>query len=197
MFHLTFSYMIALLRKRNEKKSYHWWQAALIGIASNLISAAPAGYNGDEAFYNKFSKPKISPPDWLFAPVWLFNNITSLYAGLRIANLPTGTRGRRTSLWLEGTGWVLFASFSPLYFGLKSPVLGAINTLAGLGVGAASMGVASQLDRKATLALSPRIAWLLLATYVAVSIAAVNKDEFLGYDPLSKARNEGQKMPEQ
>ena len=172
--------------RTNAKHRYGWWQAAAVGVVANLASAAPAGYNGDEAFYNNFVKPKVSPPDWLFAPVWLFNNATSLYAGWRIANLPRKTKGRKTALWLEGIGWGLFASFSPLYFGLKSPVLGAINTVSGLGVGAASMGVTSQLDKKATVALSPRIAWLLLATYVAVSIASVNEDEFLDYNPLSK-----------
>lgn len=177
----------------NAKPHYRWWHAAAVGVVANLISAAPAGYNGDEAFYNNFAKPEVSPPDWLFAPVWLFNNVTSLYAGLLIANLPKKTKGRKTALWLEGIGWGLFASFSPLYFGLKSPVLGAINTVLGLGVGAASMGVASQLDKKAALALSPRVAWLLLATYVAISVASVNKDEFLGYDPLSKLELEDSK----
>ena len=173
--------------KFGRKPRYRWWQAALVGVAANVASAAPAGYNGNEAFYNDFTKPDISPPDWSFAPVWLFNNITSLYAGLRIANLPQNTPGRKTALWLEGVGWGLFGSFSPLYFGLKSPVLGAVNTLAGLGVGAASLGLASRLDRKAALALSPRVAWLLLATYVSISVAAVNRDEFLGYDPRSEA----------
>ena len=170
------------------KPRYRWWQAAAVGVAANLISAAPAGYNGDEAFYNRFAKPEVSPPDWLFAPVWLFNNVTSLYAGLRLANLPQKTWGRKTALWLEGAGWVLFASFSPLYFGLKSPVLGAINTVLGLGVGAASMGLTASLDKKAVLALSPRVAWLLLATYVAIATASINQDEFLDYDPLAKLK---------
>ena len=178
--------MIKLFTKQKRQPRYGWWHAALIGIAANAVSAAPAGYNGDEAFYNDFTKPDVSPPDWSFAPVWLFNNVTSLYAGMRLANLPRATPGRTTSLWLEGIGWGLFASFSPLYFGLKSPVLGAINTLAGLGIGAASLGLASRLDRKAALALSPRVAWLLLATYVSVSVAAINRDEYLRYDPLSE-----------
>ena len=167
-------------KQRSEKKPrYHWWQAALVGVGANLISAAPAGYNGDEAFYNSFSKPKVAPPDWLFAPVWLFNNAATLYANLRIANLPSDTPGRKANLWLEGAGWLLFASFTPLYFGLRSPVLGAINTTLGFGVGAASLAVASQLDKKAAWAISPRVAWLLLATYVSIVTAATNKDEFL------------------
>ena len=185
--------MIKLPTQKKKKVSYSWWQAALVGVAANAISAAPAGYNGDEAFYNDFAKPDIAPPDWSFAPVWLFNNVTSLYAGWRIANLPQQTPGRKTSLWLEGLGWGLFASFSPLYFGLKSPVLGAVNTLAGLGVGAASLGLATRVDRKAALALSPRIAWLLLATYVSISMAAINKDEFLNYDPLAKQLSDEEK----
>lgn len=135
---------------------YKWWQAALVGVIANVISAAPAGYNGEEVFYNQSLKPAISPPDWAFAPVWLFNNVASLYAGLLIANLPKGTPGRKTALVLEATGWGLFAAFSPVYFGLKSPVLGAVNTVAGLGVAAAVLRLILKLlydDIKYTLTL--------------------------------------------
>ncbi len=156
--------------------SYKWWQAGLVGVAANVISALPAGYNGNEAFYNNLIQPRIAPPDWAFAPVWLFNNVTSLYAGLLVANLPGATPGRKAFLVLEGTGWVLFAAFSPLYFGLKSPVLGAIDTAAGLGVTAASLAVAARIHKKAALCILPRFVWLTLATYVSVYVAVKNRD---------------------
>ncbi len=158
------------------KRPYRWWQAALVGVAANAISALPAGYNGNEAFYNHFQQPDIAPPDWAFAPVWLFNNVTSLYAGLTVANLPKGTPGRKAFLILEGTQWVLFAAFSPLYFGLKSPVLGAIDTAAGLGVTTASLAVATRVHKKAALGILPRFVWLMLATYVSVYVAVKNSD---------------------
>ena len=164
-------------------KRYRWWHAAAVGLTANAASAAPFGYNGDEPFYNSLDTPPGSPPDWAFAPAWAFNNLTTLWSNLRIANLPTGTPGRGTALALEGVNWGLFASFSALYFGLRSPVLGAVNTVAGLGVTAASVAVTAKLDRKAAWALTPRLAWLGLATYVSVATALRNPDEFVGWTP--------------
>ena len=164
-------------------RRYRWWHAAAVGLAANAASAAPAGYNGDEPFYNDLDTPPGSPPDWAFAPAWALNNLATLWSNLRVANLPAGTPGRRTALALEGVNWGLFASFSGLYFGLRSPVLGAVNTVAGLGVTAASVAATARLDRKAAWALVPRLAWLGLATYVSVGTALRNRDEFVGWDP--------------
>ncbi|MCT0230141.1 tryptophan-rich sensory protein [Synechococcus sp. CS-1324] len=36
-------------------------------------------------FFNSFQQPELAPPDWPFAPVWLFLNATSLVALSRIA----------------------------------------------------------------------------------------------------------------
>lgn len=161
-------------------KQFRWWHALIIFVVANVASALPAGYNGEEAFYNNFIQPAIAPPDWLFAPVWLFNNVTSLYALYRIANLPEGTPGRRPFIVLESIGWVLFAIFSALYFGLRSPILGAIDTVLGLVVGALSLWVSYRVDKTAALNILPRVLWLLLAAYVSVYVALANRDEFFG-----------------
>jgi translocator protein len=161
-----------------EKPKFKWGHAAIILIVANLLSAAPAGYNGEEAFYNNFVLPKLSPPDWAFAPAWLFNNITSLIALYIIANLPKESKEKTLFLWLEGISWVLFAIFSIGYFGLKSPILGAIDTVLGLIATAISFYYAYQLNKKAAWYILPRLLWLILATYVSVYVAVVNKDVF-------------------
>ena len=175
-----------LVRDAVPSRRYRWWHAAAVGLAANALSAAPAGYNGDEPFYNELDTPPGSPPDWAFAPAWAFNNLTTLWSNHRVANLPSGTPGRRTALALEGTSWGLFASFTSLYFGLRSPVLGAVDTVAGFGVTAASVAVTAKLDRKAAWALAPRLAWLGLASYVSVATALRNRDEFIGWDPAAQ-----------
>ncbi len=64
----------------SERDGFRWWHAALILVGANVVSAIPAGFGGDFAFYNSFRQPAIAPPDWAFAPVWLFLNVTSLVA---------------------------------------------------------------------------------------------------------------------
>lgn len=161
-------------------RRFQWYHAALIFVAANALSAAPAGYNGEEAFYNNFLQPAIAPPDWAFAPAWLFNNVTSLYALWRIANRPSTTPGRLVFIRLETVSWVLFAIFSLLYFGLKSPILGAVDTALGLIATGLSLFVSYRIDRIAALNILPRFLWLLLATYVSAYVALYNHDSFLG-----------------
>lgn len=162
------------------KPRFRRWHAVAIFVAANLLSSFPAGLNGDEAFYNAFKLPAFAPPDWMFAPIWLFLNVTSLLALSRVANPPRLTRRHRLFFVLEGTGWLLFALFNTLYFGLGSPVLGALDTTAGLVVGIASLVCCLTLDRRAAWLIVPRVLWLLLATYVSVSLALNNPDPLFG-----------------
>jgi translocator protein len=137
----------------------------------------PAGVGGDEAFYDGFLQPSVAPPAWLFAPMWLVLNVTSLVALHRIANLQA-SESRRVFLISEAIGWVLFAAFTTLYFFMRSPVLGAIDTVAGLIVAIVSVLSARRIDRTASALVSLRLLWLTLASYVSVYVASVNVDPF-------------------
>ncbi len=179
---------VRLLSPTGAAPRYRWWHAALVGVAANAASVASAGFNGDEPFYDDLDTPPGSPPGWAFAPVWAFNNVTTLWSNLRVANLPVETPGRRKALALEGTSWGLFASFSALYFGLRSPVLGAANTVAGLVATTASVAVTARIDRKAAWALVPRLLWTGYATYVSVGTALRNPDPLIGWNPVWATR---------
>lgn len=160
-------------------RRFRWWHAALIFLAANALSVLPAGFNGDEAFYNNFSRPAVAPPDWLFPPMWLVLNVTSLVALERVANRGVRNRLRTAVLGLEAAGWVLFAVFNTLYFGLDSPVLGALVTALGLLVGALSFLCCLRTERRAAWLILPRVLWLGLATYVSVWVSLHNADPFL------------------
>jgi hypothetical protein len=81
----------------------------------------------------------VAPPDWAFALVWLVLNVKSLVALPRIANAPDRSTMWMVFLWSEGMGWVLFSAFTTLHFLLRSPVLGAADTVARLIVGLVSL----------------------------------------------------------
>lgn len=157
---------------------FRWWQAVLVFVVANLVSGLPVGLLGDERFYNAQVKPAIAPPDFVFAPVWLVLNITSLIALYRVANAPKPTPRHRAVVLLEAVGWVVFATFTSLYFGLQSPILGAIDTVMGLGVAIASFLLCLKIDRLAAACILLRVLWLALASYVAVYVALNNSDLF-------------------
>jgi tryptophan-rich sensory protein len=168
----------------NGSDGFRWWHAVLIFVLANVASALPAGFAGDFAFYNALRQPAIAPPGWAFAPVWLVLNVTSLIALWRIAHSPARSAGRTLFLWSEGVGWLLFAAFTTLFFLLRSPVLGAADTLAGLIAAAVSLACASRLDRLSAGLILLRVLWLLLAGTVAIHVALFNADTFLGTGPL-------------
>lgn len=167
-----------------DRGGFKWWHAILILAAANAVSALPAGFGGDFAYYNAFRQPPVAPPDWAFAPVWLVLNVTSLVALSRIANAPNPSTSRLVFLWSEGMGWVLFSAFTTLYFLLRSPLLGAVDTVAGLIVGLVSLVCACRLDRLSAGLIGLRVLWLLLATYVSLFVALSNPDPFFSTGSL-------------
>ena len=159
---------------------FRWWHAALLLCATNLIGAIPVGFAGDEEFYNSLARPSVAPPSWLFSPMWLFLNATSLVALWTVANRASQSRARIIFLWSEAVGWVLFAIFSSLYFGLRSPILGAVDTLAFAAITLVSLVCATRLSRSACWMLLPRMLWLLLAIYVSTYSALNSPDAIFG-----------------
>jgi benzodiazapine receptor len=158
-------------------RSFQWWHAVLIFLAANLSSGLPAGFSGDQAFYNSFQLPSISPPDWLFPPMWLFLNITSLVALYRVANAPASVN-RTVVLAAEAVGWVLFSIFATLYFWLHSPILASVDTVCYGVLTLLSCACCLRIDGLATALIAPRLAWLALASYVSVYGALYNADPF-------------------
>ena len=150
---------------------FRWWHAAAVGVAANLVGNLPPSRADDRDFYASLPTPAGAPPGWVFAPVWAVNNTLTLWSNLRVANLPTDTPGRRAALASEAATWALFAAFSPLYFGLRSPALGAADTVAGLVTTTHAVVVTARLDPPAAWALAPRLAWLALASYVSTVTA--------------------------
>ncbi len=162
-----------------QRRCFRWWHAVVIFLVANGISALPAGLLGNEVFYNSFQQSRFAPPSWLFAPMWLFLNVTSLVALYWVANHPVSSGRRRLFLVFEASGWVLFASFTTVYFGLKSPILGAGVTVASLAVALGSFSAGLGVDRRAAALIFLRVLWLALASYISLYTAGHNTDPFL------------------
>lgn len=158
-----------------------WYHCVIIYIVANAVSFLAAGYNGDEAFYNNFSQPSVAPPDWIFAPMWFFLNVTSLIGLYKVMNGNQGVEYKRSIFWLEMVGWIFFAIFTFLYFYLKSPILGAIDTVLGLIIVIVVCAKTFKNSKVPFFYFLPRLLWLLLASHVSVWIAFNNKDVFFNF----------------
>lgn len=137
-------------------------------------------------FYNNLKQPVFAPPDWSFAPAWTLNNAWAIYGLLRVLNMPPEKRGRSRFLALQTAFWMTFVGFNPLYFGLRSPILGAVDTNIGLALTAASeyVAVAQLKDEKTAVSQSTTLLWLMLAAATATTVAIWNEDEFFESRPF-------------
>jgi translocator protein len=114
----------------------------------------------------------------------LINNVTSLIALGIVTNHAQRGVLRTAFIGSEAVSWVLFAIFTLLYFAMKSPILGAIDTALGFAFTSVSLLAGVRLNKRAALMILPRFLWLALATYVSIYVALYNADVFLGVGPF-------------
>ena len=125
-------------------------------------------------WYPTLIKPHFTPPDWLFAPVWI-----TLYILIGIAAFLVWRRGfhhqvTKRALALFGVQLILNVLWSFFFFGLKSPLAGLIE-IAILGI-AIILTIRSflQVSRTAGLLLIPYFLWVTFATGLNLSIWYLN-----------------------
>ena len=125
-------------------------------------------------WYAELIKPRFTPPDWVFGPVWI-----SLYILMGIAAFLVWSRGFhhqvvRRALALFGVQLVLNALWSFLFFWLRSPLAGLIGICV-LGI-AIILTVRSflKVSRTAGLLLIPYFLWVSFATGLNLSIWWLN-----------------------
>lgn len=125
-------------------------------------------------WYAELIKPRFTPPDWVFGPVWI-----SLYILMGIAAFLVWRRGFhhqvvKRALALFSVQLVLNALWSFLFFGLRSPLAGLIG-ISILGI-AIIFTVRSflKVSRTAGLLLIPYFLWVSFATGLNLSIWWLN-----------------------
>lgn len=92
-------------------------------VAPAIGGSATASAVG--TWYQTLQRPPWSPPNWLFGPVW-----TLLYILMAVAAWLVWRRGGEAAvalpLGLYAVQLALNAAWSPLFFGLRSPLYGLI-----------------------------------------------------------------------
>lgn len=156
------------------------------GQRGPLFGEAIVGNEENNDYYNQFKQPVFAPPDWVFAPVWSVNNALVVWGITRVMNKPEGSPGRERFLALQAASLLEFSAFNAAYFGLNSPINGAVLTVTDLFAIIECMRIAlyQMKDWKVVLSLSTLLPWLVLASFTSTAVALWNRDGFYRTEPL-------------
>lgn len=125
-------------------------------------------------WYATLHKPLLSPPNWVFGPVW-----TALYLLMGIALYLVWRRGLKTkgvkkAFAVFGLQLVLNSLWSVVFFGLHNPFL-ALYIIGAMWVLIVATIIAFRsVSPTAAYLLVPYLAWVTFASYLNYSIWALN-----------------------
>ncbi len=137
-----------------------------------LISCFGAGAIGGvftqislTTWYAQLVKPELSPPNWVFAPVW---NVLYFLMAIALYRLLISEQrqGRRLALAFFGVQLLLNITWSAVFFGLRSPG-GGLVVIAFLVVAiGVTMFWGRRVSKVAALLLVPYLGWVCFAAYL-------------------------------
>ena len=145
-------------------------------IRAALIAATPvalAGALGNIAtipnipiWYASLIRPPLTPPNWLFGPVWTLLYLLMAIAFYRVLRLEPATPGRARAIGVFLLQLALNAAWSFAFFGAHSPLLGLMTILPMLALIVTTIILLRPIDRIAAWCLAPYVAWVSFATYL-------------------------------
>lgn len=124
-------------------------------------------------WYPALAKPTLTPPGWVFAPVW-----SALYLTMAVAAWMIWLRryrpGARRALGLFIFQLALNVGWSGLFFGLKSPIAGLLDIAVLWCAILTTIVVFSKTSRAAAWLLVPYLLWVSFAGYLNAGIWLLN-----------------------
>ncbi|MCR9200040.1 MAG: tryptophan-rich sensory protein [Planctomycetaceae bacterium] len=123
-------------------------------------------------WYRSLVRPPLTPPGWLFGPVWTILYIMIAVSGWLVWS--RGSLGKVRALGIYAIQLVLNAGWSAIFFGLQRPGLAAME-IACLWVSiVATIVVFDRHSRPAAALLIPYLLWVSFASYLNVGFWLCN-----------------------
>jgi benzodiazapine receptor len=127
-----------------------------------------------QTWYVTLNKPIFTPPNWLFAPVWITLYTLMGLSLFLIWRLGVQARGVKLALALFGVQLLLNTLWSIAFFGLRSPLTGlVVIILLWIAIVATTVQFLP-LSRPAGLLLIPYLLWVSLAAALNAAILLLN-----------------------
>jgi benzodiazapine receptor len=129
----------------------------------------------DFEWYQMLTKPPLSPPSWVFGPVW-----TVLYVMMAVSFYRVWRKGLKKhqvkrALKLFLIQLVLNLSWSPVFFGAKNMFLALVIIIFMLFFIKKTINAFMGIDKTAAYLLYPYIVWVSFATYLNFAFWWVNR----------------------
>ncbi|HOJ72702.1 MAG TPA: tryptophan-rich sensory protein [Phycisphaerae bacterium] len=154
-----------------------WGKLALwVGLCEAVGVLGALALRGERlAWYRGLEKPRFAPPDWIFGPVW-----TALYGLMGFSLYKLWDRRdqprAKAALRAFASQLLLNASWTPVFFGFKSPT-GGLAVIAALWLEVVeTIARTRKVSPEAAAALLPYAAWVSFATVLNASIVSLNHD---------------------
>lgn len=152
----------------------------LIGLVSWLAVCHSVGavgailtMSGLSNWYPSIQKPSFNPPNWVFAPVWMF-----LYTMMGLSAWLVW-RERRAAQLQTPLGWftiqlALNLAWSSLFFALEHPGLAFVDSVMMSLAILATIISFWKVSHTASIMLIPYLAWVIFATVLNYTIWQLN-----------------------
>ncbi len=153
----------------------------LVKLVVSLVVCQTAGALGSlftapsiATWYTSLKKPFFTPPNWVFAPVWL-----TLFVLMGIAVFLVWRKGfenpqPKRALMVFSAQLILNVSWSGVFFGLQSPLSGLVVIIILWVAILVTILSFLKVSRPAGLLLVPYIVWVSAATALNASIVIMN-----------------------
>ncbi len=136
-----------------------------------LVSATGGTFSPGD-WYAELQKPALTPPGWVFTPVWLILYVMIAVAGWLVWKRVLSLKHPAVLLW--GCQLVLNALWSFLFFGLQNPGLALVDLLMMLFLILAFIGRSYQVHKAAALLFLPYALWTGFAVWLNLGILILN-----------------------
>jgi tryptophan-rich sensory protein len=137
------------------------------GIIGSIFTASSV-----TNWYVTLEKPDFTPPGWIFGPIWV---ILYFLMGISLYLLWINkTKDNRKAFTVFAVQLILNASWSILFFGLKSPLYGLIDILFLLAAIILTILFLYKISVLAMVLLVPYLVWVAFATILNYNILLLN-----------------------
>jgi len=158
-------------------KIFKFISALLVCFGASGLGTVFVTYDSLTNWYNKLQKPFITPPDWLFGPVW-----TILYLLMAISLFLVWNKGLehpkvKLAIGLFLLQLALNAAWTPLFFGFHLIFLALIDIVLLFIAILVTLLLFKNISLSAGMLLLPYLLWVGYATILNGSICYLNKQE--------------------